>query len=266
MIGKLFNLWSRFFGRPRYRRLNSLLLHLGLRGLGILNYYGKDILPEELRILKLILSTTEREVVVFDVGAHEGDYARAVAKINPTAQVFCFEPHPDTFAVLKNNVDNDRIKSFQIALGDKSAEMMLFDYDENDGSQHASLYRDVIEAIHKSKATAHSVTQFRLDDFADRLGLERIDLLKIDTEGHEFAVLQGASRFIEEGRIKYIQFEFNEMNLVSRVFLGDFRLLLSGYSLFRLLPHGLLPLRGTALEEIFAYQNIIAIQKGKNEI
>ena len=90
--------------------------------------------------------------------------------------------------------------------------------------------------------------------------IDIIDFLKVDTEGHELAVLQGASSLIEDGRIGCIHFEFNEMNIVSRVFFLDFRELLHNYKLYRLLPNGLLPLGDSPLEtELFAYQNIVAL-------
>jgi len=49
------------------------------------------------------------------------------------------------------------------------------------------------------------------------------------------------------------------MNVFSRVFMHDFFELMKGYRFYRLLPHGLLPLkRYIPLTEIFAYQNIVA--------
>jgi hypothetical protein len=75
-------------------------------------------------------------------------------------------------------------------------------------------------------------------------------------------VLHGAEGLLKTGRIKIIQFEFNEMNLVSRVFMRDFVELLQDYKFFRLLPSGMLSLSYTPLtSELFAYQNIIAISR-----
>jgi hypothetical protein len=106
-----------------------------------------------------------------------------------------------------------------------------------------------------------------LDDIAKREGIEFIDFLKIDTEGHELAALQGASTLLENGRIGCIHFEFNEMNVVSRVFFRDFRKILHQYKLFRLLPNGMLPVGSGPLgSEIFAFQNIVALPKRRGAI
>ena len=86
--------------------------------------------------------------------------------------------------------------------------------------------------------------------------------LKIDVEGFELEVLRGAQRMLSEGRIVAIQFEFNEMNVVGRVFVGDFfHLLGPTYTLYRLLPHGLMPIIGQNhwWNEQFIYQNLFAL-------
>jgi hypothetical protein len=101
-----------------------------------------------------------------------------------------------------------------------------------------------------------------LDDVAARENIAYIDFLKIDTEGHELAVLAGASRLLQESKIGYIQFEFNALNVFSRAFFRDFRAILGNYDLFRLLPRGLLPLDDNVITtEIFAFQNILAVPR-----
>jgi hypothetical protein len=87
-----------------------------------------------------------------------------------------------------------------------------------------------------------------------------IDFLKIDTEGHELAVLKGAKNLIAQQKIQLIQFEFNEMNVVSRTYMRDFVELLSNYQLHRVVPDGYFPLNNCVQDiEIFGFQNILAI-------
>jgi len=67
---------------------------------------------------------------------------------------------------------------------------------------------------------------------------------------------------IAENKIKLLQFEFNEMNIISRVFLKDFYSLLRGFDFFRLDTQRLIPLPNyDATNEIFKFQNILAINK-----
>ncbi len=89
----------------------------------------------------------------------------------------------------------------------------------------------------------------------------------MDVEGGELAILEGAHQLIKEARLGVIQFEFNEMNIISHSFLHDFRKLLPNYRIYRLLPAGLLPLpEDPLLSEIFGFQNLVAIlQNGIQE-
>lgn len=253
----IYRSWGHWFSLPSLSRLNTVLLHLGLRGLGILNYESPNLTGES-HFLRRFLVGKDTPIVV-DVGANEGDYALMVRQYAPGARIVCFEPHPQTFQRLLARKDL-RAEVFNYAIGDTVGPVELFDYASSDGSSHASIYRDVIEEIHGSRSTVHIVDMVTLDDYCDVNHLRHIDLLKIDTEGHDFAVLRGANRLIADGQIDVIQFEFNEMNVISRTFLRDFRGLLEGYELFRLLPKGWLRLVGNALDEIFAFQNIVAIR------
>jgi hypothetical protein len=68
-------------------------------------------------------------------------------------------------------------------------------------------------ARENATATATEITVVSLDDEAARLGIERIDLMKIDVKGYEPKVLAGAKRILNEGRIGAILCEFNEHGL-----------------------------------------------------
>jgi hypothetical protein len=87
--------------------------------------------------------------------------------------------------------------------------------------------------------------------------------LKIDTEGCELDVLKGFRRYIEGGKVGAVQFEFNEMNVLSRAYFHDFWNLMPGYDFYRLLPGGMIRLEGYVplFCEIFAFQNIVALRR-----
>ena len=143
--------------------------------------------------------------------------------------------------------------------------MQLFDRVSNGGgTQHASLYREVIEDIHKAKVTTVDVDISTIDTFVAGRGISHIHLLKIDTEGNEFLILRGAERTIARNMVDMVQIEFNEMNTVSRVFFKDFFTLFSNYECYRLLPDGLLPIP-TYIPlycELFAFQNVLFVRNG----
>ena len=111
--------------------------------------------------------------------------------------------------------------------------------------------------------TVHNTSVVTIDEFVKDRGIDEVHLLKIDAEGAELDVLKGASTLIEEGRVKAIQFEIGGTNVVREIWMRDFYRLLPGYSFYRLLPRGLLPLgeyRPTT-HEVFRFQNIFAFRE-----
>jgi FkbM family methyltransferase len=157
-----------------------------------------------------------------------------------------------------------KFDAFNAGLGARNAELEIYDYNDRDGSAHASLYLDVIKELHKGKPIAHSVKIIRLDDFVEENNIGQIDLLKIDTEGNELDVLMGATGTLKKNKVKAIHFEFNEMNVISAVNFKMFWDLLDSYNFYRLLPGGkLLHIKDYCpiTCEIYAYQNIVCLLK-----
>lgn len=260
----LYRLYAFLFARIYFLKWNKFLYYLSLRGLGILNY-GDEILQGEKQWVKKHLRNKQKPVV-FDIGANIGNYSKIVYETNESAIIFAFEPHPKTFIKLKNQFISNNLKDYNIhainsGVGDKNGKMFLFDYSNNDGSEHATLYESIIVDIHKGNSISHEIEIITIDSFAEKNNISKIDLLKIDTEGNEYNVLLGAYKMISDNRINVIHIEFNEMNIESGISFKKFWSLLSNYTFYRVLPHGkLLPISNySAIScEIYAYQNIVA--------
>jgi len=260
IVRKLYRL---IFARPIFKRFNTELFRLSLSGLGILNYENDKVSGERHFIRKILAQYIKSdEPILFDVGANIGSYSSELINSFPNACVHSFEPHPRNFLRLKEKVLSKNVKCHNVAAGATYGKAILYDRADFDGSDHASLHEAVISDIHKVGVVSTEIVVDTIDEISKREGIDFIDFLKVDTEGHELAVLQGASTLLENGKIGCIHLEFNEMNIVSRVFFRDVRNLLHNYKLYRLLPNGLLPLGDSPLEtEIFAYQNIVALPK-----
>jgi len=95
------------------------------------------------------------------------------------------------------------------------------------------------------------------------MGVDTIDLLKIDTDGSEWDVLQGFARRLFDGRIGAVQFEYGRVNIVVRRLLIDFAELLdkAGYDLFRIRRTAAEPVRYTFELETFFVANFLAINR-----
>jgi len=100
----------------------------------------------------------------------------------------------------------------------------------------------------------------RIGAFCESNGIEQIDFLKLDVEGHELKILIGASNMLRSGRVKFIQFEFGSCNIDSRTYLRDFfELLGHEYRIYRILNRGLCPMNEyNDSYEIFKLTNCLA--------
>ncbi len=178
--------------------------------------------------------------VVFDVGANHGQYAEHALRIlGPDIDLHCFEPSAVASDVLTTNLGrNDNVRIHPFALGDSPGSHDL--HAAHLGGTGSSLHENILPDSPWVYDKTERIEVRKLDDVCKELGISKIDLLKIDTEGHELHVLRGARRMIEAGAIQRIQFEFGEGSVSSGThFLDFYRLLSPHYRLFRLLKDGL---------------------------
>jgi len=199
--------------------------------------------------------------VIFDVGANEGRYAGMISTIFPQGKLYSFEPHPKSYDRLsKRGVDGN---FFQIAVGAENKRCTLYErVDHPDGSEMASVHEKVITEFHGVESVKIDVEMKTIDTIMKEQNIDCVDFLKIDVEGHELAVIEGATEAIKQGNIKVIQYEFNHPNIESKAFMRDFRDQLKGYNFYRMLEQGALPIHDHPIfQEIFGYQNIIAIRE-----
>ena len=131
-------------------------------------------------------------VCVFDVGANIGQFsaiAKAVLRGHPYT-IHCFEPGRHTFDQLGKNIgDDNSFRLNNIALGAHVGSASLF-YDKA-GSGIASMTKRNLEHFKIDFSQSESISVDTVDNYCDRARVDRIDLLKMDVEGHELDVLRG---------------------------------------------------------------------------
>lgn len=173
---------------------------------------------------------------VFDVGANVGDWVSEVLAHSSTATVYCYEAIPTTYVELTANVRDSRAHLFNKALSGEAGEL---EFNASSLSVVSSVY-DVSKfdkALTLTKVTVPAVIG---DKECARLCVARIDLLKVDTEGHDLDVLNGFNDMLQRDAVDIIQFEYNAFTLIARRGLHDFYdLLAERYLLCRLLPNAL---------------------------
>jgi FkbM family methyltransferase len=264
MINILYKYYARIFGRNFLLPFHRALFGLSLRGMGIMNYYD-SYTSGEVSLLKRLKALGTIGIAV-DIGANEGEYTKLLLKHLAPQNIYCIEAHPLTFNRLKNleSIKAGGVRLYQYAITDGSQEHIeLFDYDGL-GSSQASVIPAVSETFFAKPANIVTVPAISIDEVVDGWGIEKIGFLKIDIEGGEYAALVGAKNLLANQAVDYIQFEFNEMNILSGAHMKDFISLLADYDLYRLLPKGMVPIENYSprLHEIYAYQNILAVRRG----
>jgi FkbM family methyltransferase len=142
-----------------------------------------------------------RPAIVFDVGAHRGESAERFLSEFPGCRVFSFEPVSANFVFLARKfAGHPNVRCFHMAFGAKQgrAEIQL----GQDSQTHSLSSRPSPKS---GKFSCESVLVETLDTFAGEIRLtDRIDLLKIDTEGHEMQVLCGGAGLLADGRVESI--------------------------------------------------------------
>jgi FkbM family methyltransferase len=231
---------------------------------GISIYGDAETTGEKFVIDEIIYKKIKNKTpIFFDVGANTGSYSLYLKKVFPQSVIYAFEPNLNTYKNIKKEALNEKIKFYNIGLRSSSGLGLIYDYKDKIGSEHASVYKQVFTDLHHTDNIEEiKFTSDTLDNFCFLNKINQIDFLKIDTEGSEYDILLGSTKMLVEKKINIIQFEFNEMNIISRVFLKDYYELLCDYNIYRITPKKLIPLIDYKTEnEIFKYQNFLAIHK-----
>lgn len=207
-----------------------------------------------------------KPVIVFDVGAHVGHYASAmISRFGKSALLYCFEPSRSSFEALGRNLgQNENVQLFNFGFGDREESVTL--YVPGPGSGQASVYNRRIGRSGIGPERAEEICLKTLDTFCRDKGIRHIDFLKLDVEGHELSVLNGAQEMIGSGSIAYMQFEFGPGNIDSRTYFRDFFSLLDPhFRIFRVLKDGLAPvMHYNEVYENFLTTNYLGISRFPN--
>lgn len=142
---------------------------------------------------------------VFDVGANVGQSARRYREWFPRAKLLCFEPASGTFERLQRGLGNEpNVRCFRLALGAARGRARMV---VEPNSELSFVVGAAGGAAASAGAHEEDVELTTLDDFCRERSIERIGLLKLDTEGGELDVLAGAAGLLREQRIELIQVE-----------------------------------------------------------
>ena len=198
-------LWRRFIWRLRWQvSTEPWLLPLGedLKiavpkcGGGALIYYQGFSEPET---ADFILRFIKPGMVFLDIGAHVGEYTLLGAQaVGPEGEVHAFEPNPDIFWLLSDNVHRNNLSNVVLnkcAVCNLDGEREFEVYTESSVSSLRSLRKEPRHLRKQAISKVISVPSVRLDTYW--AGYEKkIHLVKVDVEGAELLVFLGAERLL----------------------------------------------------------------------
>jgi len=207
-LRKIINRINHKFASKNIKRGNPRIAifafdHIGLE-INNFGIYEENLLNAIMSFLKDMVNL-EKFDLILDVGANIGNHSLYFS--NFSKQVFSYEPNPNTFELLKFNTKNlSNINVYNIGISNKNENKFLNESNFNIGDSAIVSY-DEKKDIEKNNKTLHEISSMKLDDL-EHLSDEKISMIKIDVEQHEYEVMDGASNLIEKNQPVLI-FEHN---------------------------------------------------------
>jgi FkbM family methyltransferase len=220
-----------------FQRFYENLYGFSLNGMGY-GYGGGMETNGELKLMNYLKKNLcKKEGVIFDVGANIGEYSFFLTKNFKNSKIYSFEPSKKTFQFLLKNTKNfSLIEPVNIGFGNKKEIKILYSNKKD----------SAISTLHNRKIglkERENVNIEKLDNFCKNRNIEKIDFLKIDVEGNELNILEGAKEMLNNKKISFIQFEFGIRDVDSKVFFRDFwDLLHDKYNFYRIFNKGIYPI------------------------
>lgn len=255
--------WRKYqdrFSRPEHQARNRKYINRALAAYG----YGNSNLggnSGEDYLIRTVLPKLN-PAIVFDVGANVGGYSRLMLEALPLAKVYSFEPLAEPLEALTTLEEEfgDRAVAVGLGVGNENREMDI--HFSPDATSHASFSAEAADVPYVSNAEIRRITVTTLDTYcATQLPESTVDFIKIDTEGFEAEVLQGAQTVLAQHRPMAIQIEFNWHHMFRSHSLYYLSRFLEGYEVFQLVPDGMARRDvKDPLSNIFVFSNFVFLR------
>ena len=200
----------------------------------------------ELRLQRLVAERLRPglRLVVFDVGARVGDWSKTMsdaADARPGGvEIHVFEPVPDSRATLETalsaQIAQGKVRVNALALSDSEGRVPIYvpHFTAGTSTLHPDSSVDYEQVLQIPTAT--------VQQYCRSHSIPQIDFLKVDTEGNDLRVVQGAIELLKNGRIGVLQFEYNHRWIYSRSYLKDV------FDLIKMTPYRIAKVCSDALE------------------
>lgn len=148
--------------------------------------------------------------LVFDIGANVGQSIPRIREVFKDSIIHSFEPSPVAFKSLKEFAGSKKdVSIWNIGLGSSESKLTLHDNNLTDMSSFLELGDEGWGEI-KQKVDVDVTT---IDNFSDKNNIDFIDIIKLDTQGFELEILNGAKKIISENKVGLILLEVTFVEL-----------------------------------------------------
>lgn len=168
--------------------------------------------------------------VIFDVGANKGQSIDFFLKLYPAARIFAFEPNRGLYQKLVAKYkEKPNVRLYNNGVSDKTGSLLFYEnvMDETSSFEPPNLESEYLARKAKILGVAkediianrYEVPVVSLTEFARKEGFKKVDILKVDVEGHEISVFKGL--FTDPSfklDVGYIQFEHHEDDMYKNNF------------------------------------------------
>jgi FkbM family methyltransferase len=175
--------------------MNSFVLDINSTSYNLIGDESIDVYKNQLGDLSLYKCIDYKNVI--DIGANIGMTTLYFAE--EASHVFSFEPDPKTFNYLLDNLEKnkiDNVSAFNVGIGKSKSKSIIVRPPDNPSS---NFVKSGLVNLHSEYLEEH-ITLISLDRFVRNQSLRDIDLIKIDVEGLELAVLAGGGRTLRKNR------------------------------------------------------------------
>ena len=188
----------------------------------LLQIYEKVFHPNFDNIyLRFCQEIDSTEFVIFDIGAHKGESIKSFKKLFPNAMIHAFEPDTANFKDLHKKWGNkSKVILNNFAIGDVNTHKEFYTHHLSTTSTFKTFNEDSDVVKLKSKLlnltpekmvkNTYAVEIKKLDDYVRNFAIDKIGIMKIDTEGFEYECLQGCDRLLQEKKVDILQIECSD--------------------------------------------------------
>lgn len=238
---------TRLLSVPRHvlGRKNTVRLSRFLADSGRLDGPNRPELNGEYDLVRRVVQATKPSVTVLDVGAFKGDWTfevcRVADEIGARVDARVFEALAPSFERIQSRVERE-ISGHEVTVVNAAVSSteghVEFHAVGSDAGTNSVVQVDA--GLNARPTEMVSVRATTVDAYCRQNNIDRVDLVKIDTEGHDLEVLRGCQEMLAADKIGAVQFEYNWRWIAARAFLRDvFELLpAQGWQLGKLTGEG----------------------------